>query len=171
MGLIAWNPWRNTTIQNCLGGRSGGKKRDEIIKGSPRCKRCERSGGRLAVHHVYYDYGRLPWDYPDDAYQVVCSGLCHRKADEDREERELSAKNSGRDWQSEEGEKHLRPNKRKSGEVAQYEAEFRTWLMQKGILHEQWDWDLYPMWFLWNQLSKEFFAERHDDDRQGYLPL
>jgi hypothetical protein len=43
--------------------------------------------------------------------------------------------------------------------------------MQKGILQDQWDWDLYPMWFLWNQLSKEFFAERHDDDQQGYLPL
>ena len=147
------------------------EKRDAIVAASPRCKRCGRKGGRLAVHHPEYEYGRMPWDYPDEAYEVVCSGRCHREADEDREEQEADAKNVGRGWQWDEGKKHQRPNRRESEKLAKYEAEFRTWLIRKGILHDQWNWDVNPLWFLWNQLSKQFLAERQDDDPQGRLAL
>ncbi len=148
------------------------EKRDEIIAKSPRCVKCGRRGGRLAVHHPEYEYGRLPWDYPDEAYQVVCSGRCHREADEDREEQERDAKNLQRyGWQSELGKTHQRPNRRESEKLAKYEAEFRSWLVRTGILQESWNWDVNPLWFLWNELSKQFLAERQDDDPQGRLAL
>jgi len=38
--------------------------------------------GRLDVHHRYYDAGKNPWDYPDEALVALCS-QCH-EAEEDR---------------------------------------------------------------------------------------
>jgi len=82
------------------------EKSKAVIAKSPRCEKCRRTGRRLAVHHRYYEYGRLPWDYPDEAYMVVCSGRCHREADEDREEQETDARNYKRfGWQWELGKK------------------------------------------------------------------
>jgi hypothetical protein len=148
------------------------ERRKEILAKSARCVRCGRRGGRLAVHHPTYEYGRNPWEYPDEAYEVVCSGRCHWEADEDREEQERDAKNFRRyGWQWELGKTHERPNRRESEKLAIHEVEFRTWLLRKGILHEQWNWDVYPLWFLWNEFSKQFFAERKDDDPQGRLAL
>ncbi|HKP05592.1 MAG TPA: hypothetical protein VJU77_19735 [Chthoniobacterales bacterium] len=123
------------------------------------------------MHHSYYDYGRLPWDYPEEVYEVVCKGRCHREADEEREEQEADAKDVDHGWQREEGKTHQRPNRRESEKLAKYDAEFRTWLKRKEILHDQWNWDMTPLWFLWNRLSKQFLAERQDDDQQGRLSL
>ncbi len=116
-------------------------------------------------------YGRMPWDYPDEVYEVVCSGRCHREADEDREEQAAAAKNVGRGWQWDEGKKHQRPNRRESEKLAKYEAAFRAWLWQNEILHDEWDWETWPIWSLWNQLSKQFFAEQKPDERQGFLDI
>jgi hypothetical protein len=32
----------------------------------------------LEIHHLYYERGRDPWDYPDDAFLVLCDE-CHDK--------------------------------------------------------------------------------------------
>src|SRR5207302_2090561 len=69
------------------------EKSDAMIAKSPRCEKCGRTGRRFAVHHRWYEYGRLPWDYPDEAYMIVCNGRWHREADEDRGEQESDAKN------------------------------------------------------------------------------
>jgi len=33
--------------------------------------------GSLEVHHCYYRYGRLPWQYPDGALLALCPH-CHK---------------------------------------------------------------------------------------------
>ena len=42
-----------------------------------KCARCGRTTN-LHVHHKYYNYGKLPWNYPNDAYEVLCAN-CHKK--------------------------------------------------------------------------------------------
>ncbi|HAF13076.1 MAG TPA: hypothetical protein DCK99_05120 [Blastocatellia bacterium] len=149
------------------------EKKNEIIAKSPRCQKCGRTGRRFAVHHSYYDYGRLPWDYPDEAYMVVCNGRCHREADEDREEQQRDAENYDRFvWQWELGKKEQPPREKEFRRLATYESEFKAWLVRT-ILPGPWDWDnkTYPLWWFWNQFSNKFLAERQDDDRQGRLAL
>jgi hypothetical protein len=148
------------------------EKRTEIIAKSPRCQKCGRKGRRFAVHHCYYDYGRLPWDYPDEAYMVVCVGKCHREADEDREEEEKDEKNFQRFgglWEA--GKKTQMPRKKELQKLAKYEAEFKTWLIQESIPPEGWDWnsELYPLWYFWNQFSDQFLAAQTSEDPQGRL--
>jgi hypothetical protein len=150
------------------------EKRDEIIAKSHRCQKCGRTGRRFAVHHSYYDYGLLPWDYLDDAYMVVCKGRCHREADEDREEQQRDVENYERyGWQWELGKKELRPKEREQRKLENYEAEFKTWLIRKGIPPEGWDWksEMYPLWWFWNQFSDKFLADRQSDDPQSRLAL
>lgn len=148
------------------------EKRDEIVAKSPRCYKCGRRGRRFAVHHRYYEYGCLPWDYPDEAYMVVCAGECHREADEDREEEEQDTKNLKHfGWQYEQGKKDLPPRERELRKLAEHEAEFKTWLMREGRTPEGWDWnnELYPLWYFWNQFSGEFLALQRSEDPQGRL--
>jgi hypothetical protein len=145
-------------------------KSKAVIGTSPRCEKCGRTKGRFAVHHRYYEYGRLPWHYPDDAYMVVHNGRCHREADEDREEQERDAKNYDRfGWQWELAKKEQPPRERELRRLAEYQAEFKAWLIRKGIPPEGWDWnsDMYPLWWFWNQFSTQFLADLHD--RQGLL--
>ena len=148
------------------------EKSKAVIEKSPRCAKCGKTGRRFAVHHRYYEYGRLPWDYPDEAFIVVCNGGCHREADEDREEEETDARNYKQfGWQWELGKKQQKPREKELRRLAKYEAEFKAWLIRHEILQEPWNWDMYPLWFLWNHLSKQFLAEQQDDDPQGRLAL
>lgn len=32
----------------------------------------------LTIHHLYYERDREPWDYPDNAFMVLCED-CHEK--------------------------------------------------------------------------------------------
>lgn len=32
----------------------------------------------LEIHHLYYEWGRDPWEYPDDAFLVLCDE-CHEE--------------------------------------------------------------------------------------------
>jgi hypothetical protein len=140
---------------------------------SPRCAKCGRKGGRLAVHHPEYEYGRMPWEYPDDAYMVVCSGRCHREADEDREEHQRKgAHRDGADWQRELGKKEQRPRQGELRKLATHEAEFKAWLLRTR-LPEPWNWHnpSWPLWWFWNHFAREFLAERNANDPQGRLPL
>ena len=114
-----------------------------VIAKSPRCEKCGRTKRRFAVHHRYYEYGRLPWwDYTDEAYMVVCNGRCHREADEDRHELETDARNYKQfGWQWELGKKEQRPREKELRRLAKHESDFKAWLIRKGIPPENWDWD------------------------------
>jgi hypothetical protein len=149
------------------------KRRAEIIAKSPRCAKCGRTGGRLGVHHPAYKYGRMPWDYPDEAYMVVCSGHCHREADADREEEETDARNYKEyGWQWELGKKEQRPRERELRKLAKCEKEFKAWL-ERTILPDGWDWNnqMYELWWFWNHFSEKFLAEQESNDPQGRLAL
>jgi hypothetical protein len=41
-----------------------------------RCAACGAEDKELHVHHLYYKRDKEPWDYPDDAFLVVCC-KCH----------------------------------------------------------------------------------------------
>ena len=40
------------------------------------CCKCGESESTLNIHHCYYEYGRDPWDYPDDSLITLCES-CH----------------------------------------------------------------------------------------------
>jgi hypothetical protein len=44
------------------------------------CRTCGDKETNLQVHHLYYTYDVMPWDYPDDAMITLCD-LCHKKAE------------------------------------------------------------------------------------------
>lgn len=55
------------------------KKRLEMLKSAGfKCESCGDTEEELHVHHVYYEKDRQPWDYPDEAYLVLCT-KCHNK--------------------------------------------------------------------------------------------
>lgn len=47
---------------------------------------CQREHSPLQAHHIYYEKGRDPWDYPDEAFLVLCDE-CH--ADRQKLERTI----------------------------------------------------------------------------------
>lgn len=63
------------------------------------CTDCYSSGRDMQVHHLYYEYGKDPWDYPDEALITLCR-FCH-ETEHKRfksylgEERELSLRKEG----------------------------------------------------------------------------
>lgn len=40
------------------------------------CGNCHEGGKGLELHHCWYEYGKEPWDYPDDCFLVLCR-KCH----------------------------------------------------------------------------------------------
>jgi len=49
------------------------------------CQKCNKKRGDgayrwIVIHHKYYIEDREPWDYPDEAYQILCN-YCHNKID------------------------------------------------------------------------------------------
>lgn len=55
------------------------KRRLELLElGNWTCYRCKCTTGEMHVHHKRYEYGKPPWDYPDDNFLVLCS-ICHKK--------------------------------------------------------------------------------------------
>jgi hypothetical protein len=53
------------------------KRRLEILQKSDfKCRECGSGNHSLHVHHVYYEKGKEPWDYPDEALISLCQ-VCH----------------------------------------------------------------------------------------------
>lgn len=58
------------------------RKRLEILQRDDfRCRSCERNDKTLHVHHSYYENGKSPWEYPDDALLTLCVD-CHSNVTE-----------------------------------------------------------------------------------------
>lgn len=54
------------------------KRRLEILsRDAFTCTKCAATTKQLHVHHRYYERGRDPWDYPDDALATLCED-CHK---------------------------------------------------------------------------------------------
>ena len=47
------------------------------------CAKCFDSTTTLHVHHRYYDKGKEPWDYPDEALVTLCE-RCHEEESKQR---------------------------------------------------------------------------------------
>jgi len=43
-----------------------------------RCRHCCSPEKTLHVHHLYYEKGKMPWEYPDDALVTYCED-CHER--------------------------------------------------------------------------------------------
>ena len=73
-----------------LKSRKWQKKRLEILnRDSFMCRHCSvDNDSQLHVHHLYYDDGKAPWDYPNTAYLTLCD-KCHK---EEHEREEISQK-------------------------------------------------------------------------------
>jgi hypothetical protein len=142
------------------------KKRAEMLVKSPCCETCGKRGKHLAVHHLYYTYGRMPWDEPDDAYRVLCRG-CHREADAQRIEEKRDAERHG--WHLALGKENEPPSKKEIRKTEKYTPEFKAWLQKKGIVKDDHNWETYPAWYLWNHFSEAFLASRKEGDPQRLL--
>lgn len=57
------------------------RKRLEVFERDGfKCRKCTDQLTNLQVHHLYYKFDVMPWDYPDDAMITLCE-LCHLKAE------------------------------------------------------------------------------------------
>jgi len=71
-------PIEETEYQKLLRKKEWKEKRKEIFALQGKfCVKCG-TNKRLRVHHKYYLNGRLPWEYPNDAFMVLCED-CHKK--------------------------------------------------------------------------------------------
>jgi 5-methylcytosine-specific restriction endonuclease McrA len=54
------------------------EKRKEIL--NEQGEKCSECGCRtnLQIHHIYYQENKLPWEYPNNAFMVLCKN-CHQK--------------------------------------------------------------------------------------------
>jgi len=60
------------------------KRRLEIFeKAKFQCQMCYLEDKTLHVHHQYYEYGKDPWDYPDESLHCLCED-CHKKAESNK---------------------------------------------------------------------------------------
>jgi hypothetical protein len=65
------------------------KKRLEIMqRDNFTCQRCQSTADTLAVHHLSYERGKAPWDYPNEVLVTLCEH-CHTY---EREQRPLTEK-------------------------------------------------------------------------------
>jgi len=53
------------------------------------CSNCGNSESMLAVHHLYYEKDKDPWDYPLEAFKTICEE-CHEVEHSCRKEYENS---------------------------------------------------------------------------------
>jgi len=66
-------PPANATYNELLRDERWSAKRNRIVKRSEgRCENCGLKTTRLDVHHCYYRYGRMPWQYPDASLLALC---------------------------------------------------------------------------------------------------
>ena len=65
------------------------KKRLEIMERDGfSCRRCRGASQTLNVHHLYYEDGKNPWDYPDASLVTLCED-CHGVEPADRDNLEV----------------------------------------------------------------------------------
>lgn len=53
----------------------------KVKSSCPHCAHCRRSDRALSVHHVFYDWKRMAWEYSPGEVIVLCD-VCHREMGE-----------------------------------------------------------------------------------------
>lgn len=51
-------------------------RRRELLGDAHRCELSEKTDNGIELHHKYYVRNRLPWEYPDNSFMILCSS-CH----------------------------------------------------------------------------------------------
>lgn len=64
-----WKAYQRPEWQRC--------RLETMERAGWRCEACHEESEQLHVHHAYYEKGRKPWEYPDDALICLCHE-CHR---------------------------------------------------------------------------------------------
>jgi len=60
------------------------RTRKRILKRDKnKCTKCNNKD-KLQIHHTYYRYEHLAWEYPDTCLITLC-GLCHEKEHKEKE--------------------------------------------------------------------------------------
>jgi hypothetical protein len=54
------------------------------------CRECKSTSDTLHVHHLSYEYGKDPWDYPLENFITLCH-LCHEREESFKQEAILKA--------------------------------------------------------------------------------
>jgi hypothetical protein len=69
----------SATYQQLLRDPRWQKKRLEILERDHwKCVDCEDEKTTLHVDHAYYEYGKMPWEYPDHTLATLCAP-CHER--------------------------------------------------------------------------------------------
>lgn len=62
------------------------KQRLEILqRDNWKCRQCQHTDDTLHVHHLYYEKGKEPWEYPNEAFLTLCVH-CHESESDQRRE-------------------------------------------------------------------------------------
>jgi hypothetical protein len=65
------------------------KKRLELLEAADwKCQDCQEKTKTIHVHHGYYARGKMPWEYEDYTYRVLCEE-CHEIAQSQMEHAHL----------------------------------------------------------------------------------
>jgi hypothetical protein len=79
LNKVATLPPHSTPYPQLLRDSRWLAKRQRVLSRSVgRCEECGAEVQSLDIHHCYYRFGRLPWQYPDGALLALCRD-CHRK--------------------------------------------------------------------------------------------
>ena len=160
--LRKWHIWhqRQTGTPQWKAYRQG-----MFTKRGQRCAKCNRVGGRLAVHHLEYQHPNVNlWEYADDAVEVVCAGRCHKQADREREE-EYRERISNEEIRPED-RIYFPPNEQETVKLAQYARLFQQWLRENYQVEPTETW---PLWYHWNVLGEQFMKTLPPPPRQMKL--
>jgi hypothetical protein len=68
--------WKATYRQKLLDPRWQRKRLEILNRDNWACRFCESNSKTLHVHHEQYEWGRDPWDYPNDLLTTLCVD-CH----------------------------------------------------------------------------------------------
>lgn len=76
---VEWRDMKQTEYRKLLLHPNWQKKRLEILsRDGFECTECGSKEKTLHVHHMFYEKGRAPWDYPDISLVTLCDG-CHEE--------------------------------------------------------------------------------------------
>ena len=76
---VEWRDMKQTEYRKLLLHPNWQKKRLEILsRDGFECSECGSKERTLHVHHMFYEKGRAPWDYPDISLVTLCDG-CHEE--------------------------------------------------------------------------------------------
>ena len=78
MGILLWADFAMKYFEKLKDPRWQKRRLEIMEKAEFMCVMCQDNEHTLNVHHFYYERGKDPWEYPDDALWCLCEG-CHKE--------------------------------------------------------------------------------------------